>query len=194
MIQGPLSIPQLSKSTFLEIDVVQNGILCLIQHNCVTFAKETGTKNYNFQIEIPWVLQRVGFGGFVAAIRSKIGPEAELIVEELLSNGRLSVSTLLKTVNEIAKDQQATSYNEEHSRETYFKHILTFLSAQTQFYNAFELLVQKGYLSRTESLDNIIVNELDFKSVDSSKDHVLWRVNYETFYSEFRKQAGTKLN
>lgn len=104
--RGRLSIPLISKYTFLGHRQVRHGLVVLIQQNLAfhNLDVDTGLTYYEANYEAAYALVRSG--KFLEAVESRYGPEARDVVQNLLLLGHTKISQL-EGAYELRNKQQA---------------------------------------------------------------------------------------
>ncbi|KAM7293070.1 DNA-directed RNA polymerase III subunit RPC3 [Ixodes scapularis] len=91
------SLPQLLKSTDLPASKVKKALMVLIHHNIVDFRLHP--KGYvEYIIDADRVLYMLRYPRYTHCAKTLYGDTGELIVEELLQNGRMCMSAVLRKV------------------------------------------------------------------------------------------------
>ncbi|CAL9122068.1 unnamed protein product [Musa textilis] len=100
---GTLSLQEIVRCTELSNSQVKNGLLVLIQHNCVqafSVPKQVGaggaTKSLTqYMALFDNILHRMRFTKFLAIVRDDLGLQCETLLEGLLQHGRLTFDQLV---------------------------------------------------------------------------------------------------
>lgn len=93
------SLGEITKATNLPLQKVKKSLLVLIHHNLVGFkAHPKGLVKYS--IDADRVLYMLRYPRYTYCAKTLYGDAAELIVEELLQNGRMCMSAVLQKVLE----------------------------------------------------------------------------------------------
>ncbi|XP_065044650.1 uncharacterized protein LOC135676886 isoform X2 [Musa acuminata AAA Group] len=100
---GTLSLQEIVRCTELSNSQVKNGLLVLIQHNCVqafSVPKQAGaggaTKSLTqYMALFDNILHRMRFTKFLSIVRDDLGPQCETLLEGLLQHGRLTFDQLV---------------------------------------------------------------------------------------------------
>ncbi|XP_051210005.1 uncharacterized protein [Lolium perenne] len=107
---GALQLPEIARRLKLPRNHLKNSLLVLIQHNCVqAFSSPSGAGRRAVTLYLAIfdnVLHRLRFAKFLSVIRADI-PESEVLIEELLQNGRLTFDQLVECT--ISKVPESTT-------------------------------------------------------------------------------------
>ncbi|KAM2722098.1 hypothetical protein EV2_043077 [Malus domestica] len=95
--RGPLTLRLLIVFTELTPQQVKNSLLILIQHNCVqpfSVDQAEGPKVTQYVALFDNVLHRWRFAKFMTVVSQEFDKECELIIKDLLENGRLTLKQI----------------------------------------------------------------------------------------------------
>ncbi|CAN7998598.1 unnamed protein product [Ixodes hexagonus] len=206
------NLPQLLKSTDLPASKVKKALMVLIQHNIVDFRLHP--KGYvEYLIDAEHVLCLLRYPRYIHCAKTLYGDAGELIVEELLQNGRMCMSAVLRKV--LGRLQGAQTAEAVHSKfvdlvQTHFlvrvpfpetdskdTRVPSLVLPEADMYN-----VPKASPSRSTTINPVHLQLLKTAEeddeegppskrsrVDSQPDEGLyWRINLERFHIFFRDQ------
>ncbi|GFY71000.1 DNA-directed RNA polymerase III subunit RPC3 [Trichonephila inaurata madagascariensis] len=188
----------------LPLDKVKSSLCVLIQHNFCDFAEnERGFVEYTMGHES--VLRLLHYERYAYCSQLLFGDPADLLVEEILNNGKLTMSEAIQKVVERLQDAKDTTGVDYSSAEVCHK---------------FKLLIENHYLIRCPYLHspengkvpNLSISEKEMFIVPEIKLHLLeantdeeqaakrqkvdfpdseiyWRINYDRFQQFFRDEA-----
>ncbi|WOL14579.1 hypothetical protein Cni_G23359 [Canna indica] len=98
--RGTLSLQEIARATELSNPQVKNGLLVLIQHNCVqafSVPRAAGAVKAVTQYMALFdnILHRMRFSKLLAIVREDLGAQCETLLEGLLQHGRLTFDQLV---------------------------------------------------------------------------------------------------
>ncbi|NXG60428.1 RPC3 polymerase, partial [Hemiprocne comata] len=94
---GPQPLRGISSDTGLLLDQVKKGLCVLIHHNLVTYQlQKRGVVEY--EAHCPRVLRILRYPRYIYTAKTLYGDTGELVVEELLLNGKMTMSAVVRKV------------------------------------------------------------------------------------------------
>lgn len=95
----------LPRSTFTQA-TTQAALLVLIQHNCLYFVSEEDEGTEYYEIDLEAVLQRRRYGQFMAIAREHWGKRAVEVLQRVMLDGKIQLSTLLQDTSHLSDQRQ----------------------------------------------------------------------------------------
>ncbi|XP_021827130.1 DNA-directed RNA polymerase III subunit RPC3 isoform X1 [Prunus avium] len=120
--RGHLSLKQLIGFTELTPQQVKNSLLILIQHNCVqpfSFDQSEGPKVTQYIALFDNIIHRGRFAKFLAVVSQELDTDHELILKDLLENGRLTLKQIIEGAE--SSKSQGDSAGKDSVQESFLK-------------------------------------------------------------------------
>ncbi|XP_008234240.1 PREDICTED: uncharacterized protein LOC103333211 isoform X3 [Prunus mume] len=212
-----LSLKQLIGFTELTPQQVKNSLLILIQHNCVqpfSFDQSEGPKVTQYIALFDNIIHRGRFAKFLAVVSQELDTDRELILKDLLENGRLTLKQIIEGAESSksqgdsaepvleqatkqegpAKKRGAKSAKMVEVPETIEQRVIAAAAPPEAI--RFSIMIDSEADACGGKSDNMSVGEkrkhatLEFDAEFGSKDEVvLWRANFEEFIRCLRHKA-----
>uniref|UniRef100_A0A6I8QJ02 DNA-directed RNA polymerase III subunit RPC3 n=1 Tax=Xenopus tropicalis TaxID=8364 RepID=A0A6I8QJ02_XENTR len=205
----------IANETGTSLDQVKKALCVLIQHNLVTYQlNKRGFVEYKAHVDR--FLRILRYPRYIYTAKTLYGDTGELIVEELLLNGKMTLSAAVKKVadrlTETMEDSKSMEYSEvsatfTHLADTHFVQRCPTVQekdategrpplAPTLQMNEKEMYIVpklnmtgRGKRRRSSDDDDGGSQAKRPKKEDSQDDGVYWQVNTERFHQHFRDQA-----
>uniref|UniRef100_A0A6I8Q645 DNA-directed RNA polymerase III subunit RPC3 n=2 Tax=Xenopus tropicalis TaxID=8364 RepID=A0A6I8Q645_XENTR len=207
----------IANETGTSLDQVKKALCVLIQHNLVTYQlNKRGFVEYKAHVDR--FLRILRYPRYIYTAKTLYGDTGELIVEELLLNGKMTLSAAVKKVadrlTETMEDSKSMEYSEvsatfTHLADTHFVQRCPTVQekdategrpplAPTLQMNEKEMYIvpklnMTGRGKRRRSSDDddggSQAKRPKKEAEDSQDDGVYWQVNTERFHQHFRDQA-----
>lgn len=195
------SLPQLLKSTDLPASKVKKALMVLIHHNIVDFRLHP--KGYvEYLIDADHVLYLLRYPRYIHCAKTLYGDAGELIVEELLQNGRMCMSAVLRKVLgrlQVSQTPEAVRGKFVNLVQTHFLCRVPFPEPGSQEGKVPTLILPEEdmYSVPKVHLQLLTADEEDDQEGPPSKKSrmesqpdvgLYWRINFERFHLFFRDQ------
>ncbi|XP_023933102.1 DNA-directed RNA polymerase III subunit RPC3-like [Lingula anatina] len=167
----------LSQDSGLKLDQVKKALCTLIQHNLVTF--QQNKKGFiEYVIHAEKVLQQTRFPRYIYCAKTLYGDPAELIIEELLQHGQMTLEKVVqRTIDRLTEAMEG-------------KQNVSSTLVKEKFVN----LVQTHFVQRCTSPDgnaeNKEVASMPVLSVSPEELYVVPKLELDGFESRKRKRSG----
>jgi len=201
----------------LEEDEVKRSITLLLQHNCISsrISDLHGDANASskpvkriiyYEARLYNILQRIRFSRFILITKELIGNEGELIIEEFLKYGQLTMNQAIDQAIQLAM-KVSLSCDISNVREklsstfqvmTKKKFLVNVdreedISSTITYSNATQKVTDTISSKVEGSNKNNSLNETAIDKEDLFLPQILWRVNYETLNHSIKNEACISL-
>ncbi|XP_009582155.1 PREDICTED: DNA-directed RNA polymerase III subunit RPC3, partial [Fulmarus glacialis] len=188
---GTQPLRMIINDTGLLLDQVKKALCVLIQHNLVTYQlQKRGFVEYEAQCKR--VLRILRYPRYIYTAKTLYNDTGELIVEELLLNGKMTMSAVVRKVAD-----RLTETMEDGKTMDYADVSNTFVRlADTHFVQRCPLVPEtpESPEAPPPPAPTLVINEKDMYIVPRLNlpppdDGIYWQVNIDRFHQHFRDQG-----
>uniref|UniRef100_A0A671WHX4 DNA-directed RNA polymerase III subunit RPC3 n=1 Tax=Sparus aurata TaxID=8175 RepID=A0A671WHX4_SPAAU len=198
---GAQNLRTLLHETGISIDLVKKSLCVLVQHGVCVFSsgrKGPGSPT-EYRTSCDRILRILRYPRYIYTAKTLYGDTGELIIEELLQRGDMTMSSTVKTVadrlTQNMEEGRSMDYSEVSSAfsklvETHFLQRST--PATPDCYRVPHVtLIGKGKrrLSNEDGEDQRSAKRAKIDSETHGDEGIYWQVNFERFHLHFRDQA-----
>lgn len=194
------NLRQIVKSTDLPASKVKKALMVLIQHNLVEFRQHSkGFVEYSINAER--VLYMLRYPRYIYSAKTLYGNAGELIVEEILQNGRMSMSAVLRKVTQRLQGVQNVEAVKNKFVDLVQTHFLVRVpypeEAGEEEVKVPNLVLPEQAMYNVPEVKLYLISEdeappakrIKREGIESQPDEKMyWRVNFDRFHHFLRDQ------
>uniref|UniRef100_A0A8C1HWU8 DNA-directed RNA polymerase III subunit RPC3 n=1 Tax=Cyprinus carpio carpio TaxID=630221 RepID=A0A8C1HWU8_CYPCA len=201
---GVLTLRALAHETKLPLDLVKKSLCVLVQHGMCTFgAGRRGPAGpVEYRINCEHIFHMLRYPRYIYTAKSLYGDTGELIVEEILQRGQMTMSSTVKTVADRLTHNMPEGQSMDYTGSSSSGAVDTPLPVATQptepesnpdcYKLPYINLTGQGKRRRSSEGGEAEQRAAKKARTDNSEcgdDGIYWQVNFQRFHLHFRDQA-----